>query len=884
LRRRNRLQVEQRRMTLAPGTRFGSFEITGLAGAGGMGEVYRASDPTLGREVALKVLPEAQRVDPQALARFEREARLLASLNHPNIATLHGLATSGSTQALVMELVEGETLKERIARTSRGRGLGLHDALEIATQIAAALDAAHEDRVVHRDLKPSNIKVRADGTVKVLDFGIAKALAKDSSGHSGETVTHMPGAIVGTPSYMSPEQASGAEVDRRTDIWAFGCVLYEMLTGQRAFDGDTDSRTFARIIEREPDWSLLPADVPTRIRTLLMQCLEKDPRKRRRDAGDLRLELERLKSEPQLEAAAPAERSARRAPWWLAGAATLVALAAIGAAYLRPPAHEAPAPEMRLQIVTPPTLAPEQFALSPDGRYLVFAASESPKSTTQRLYLRSLDSTEAHPIAGTEGARLPFWSPDSRSIGFYAPTERLSRVDIDGGRPQPLALAPSGLGAAWSPNGTILFSPDTLTPLFSVPASGGETKEVTHLVPEHQRNHRVPSFLPDGRQFLFYAQGDPATSGVYLGSLDGTEPKRILATDKPAVFIAPDQVVYVQDGALVARRFDAARAELTGPLRTLASPSGDGKLGIAGFSASTNGVIAYRTAGESQGLMTTWFDASGKVLRAGPDLNGPALSPDERFIAYDLTTANNRDVWILDLARGGVTRFTTDPAVDGYPMWSPDGQYLIFESDRNGTFDLWIAPVSRVGEERLFLGTDSQEIPIGWSTTGYVLYRRSDANYQSSDLLAVSASDPDRKPIVIAGTPFEERMGSFSPDGKWVAYDTDRSGRSEVVVQAFPEPNDEFPISTDGGLAPLWSTDGSEIYFVAPDGAMMSARVKTQGSTFAAEKPVALFAARVGLQTFNQQYDVTRDRRFVVDSYQIDENPPPITVLLNWKP
>jgi serine/threonine protein kinase len=869
-------------MALTPGTRLGIYEITGQLGAGGMGEVYRAKDTKLGREVAIKVLPELFDTDSSRIARFEQEAKTLAALNHANIAQIHGLERLDGTTAIVMELVEGDTLEERIARAPRGRGLALKDALEIAVQIAAALDGAHERGVVHRDLKPANIKVRADGTVKVLDFGIAKALSTDSAERAGGTVTRVEGALVGTPSYMSPEQASGGTVDRRTDIWAFGCVLFEMLTGQRTFDGETNSRILARVIEREPDWSHLSADVPAQIRLLLRQCLEKDMRKRRRDAGDLRLDLERARTEPRVETVA-ADRSSKYA--WIAGAAS-IGVIAIGAALYWP--REAPAPpEARLEISTPPTLAPLHFALSPDGRSIVFVASVSATDNSQRLYLRSLDSTEATPIVGTEGARYPFWSPDSRSIGFFA-AERLFRIDVAGGRPQALAPAPNAVGGTWNASGTILFVPHTVSPVLKVPADGGEHTEATALDATGPRpgnkNHRLPSFFPNGRQFSFYVVGEPEESGIYLGSLDGDAPKRLAAADSAAVVVAEDHIAFVQQGALVIRRLDAERGELTGQPLTLAAPFSADAFGYFGFSASANGILAYRTSGPRQSE-SIWFDAAGSVLAVESPMNGPDLSPDERYLAYDDTEDGNRDVWIVDRERGGTTRFTTDAAVDGYPVWSPDGEQLVFESERNGTFDLWIAPVNRATDEVLLLGTPDNEIPLDWSGDGrYLLYRNSDADYRSSDVRALPMSGDDRTPIAVADSPFEERMAVFSPDGRWVAYDSDRSGRFEIMVRAFPELGEEFPVSTDGGIAPQWSADGAKIYFGAPDGTMMAAQVATTSAGFEAARPVPRFATRIGLQAFNQQYAVTKDERFLVYSIRADAAPTPITLVLNWKP
>ena len=603
------------------GTRIGVYDVVAKIGEGGMGAVYRATDTSLSRQVAVKVLPDAFASDAERLARFEREAKTLASLNHPHIAAIYGFEKSGGMHALVMELVEGDDLSVRIAAAHRlsptAHGLPLDEALPIARQIAEALEAAHEQGIIHRDLKPANIKVRSDGTVKVLDFGLAKAL--DPGGGAGQagragaeagvyrpdrpdrpglpgltspTITSPAmltgaGMILGTAAYMSPEQAKGRAVDRRADVWAFGVVLFEMLTGTRAFEGEGISETLARVLEREPDWSRLPSTLSPALRTYLVRCLEKDPRQRIRDIGDVRLALEGAFETAASQATPPTTASSRgRWPWMAAFAVVAALIAALAVPALRhlretPPP---PPPEMRLEITTPATDAPLQFALSPDGRSLVFVASGDGAS---RLWLRPLDQGEARPLAGTEGGTAPFWSPDSRSIGFFA-AAKLLRLDTAGGAPQVLAnTSGTGLGGSWSANGTILFAQQsTGSPLSRVATAGGDAVAVTRLDPPRQASHRYPQFLPDGRHFLFYAAGTPDAAGIYLGSLDGGAPTRLTAADSGGAFLPPNQVVFVRQGTLVARRLDLARGALIGEFATLADRVGVETNSRGGFAVS----------------------------------------------------------------------------------------------------------------------------------------------------------------------------------------------------------------------------------------------------------------------------------------------------------
>jgi serine/threonine protein kinase/Tol biopolymer transport system component len=859
------------------GRRLAHYEITAHLGSGGMGDVYQATDSKLDRTVALKFLPQAFAGDPDRSARFAREAKALAALNHPNIAAIHGLDDGEGERFLVMEFVPGSTLADLIGR----RPLPLDEALGIARQIAEALEAAHDKGVVHRDLKPANVKITPEGQVKVLDFGLAKLAGGDAE-ETGRALSNSPtlsapmtraGVVLGTAAYMSPEQAKGRSVDRRADLFAFGCVLYEMLAGRPAFEGESAADILSYVLQRDPDWTRLPSTVPPAVRQLLRLCLEKDPRKRRQSAGDVRIDLEHALSEPSAVVPAPAVRRSRVARLaWIGGSLIAIAALAIPAAIHW---RERPPREMQLQIVTPATQQPLSFALSPDGRYIVFVAWGSTAGDPDRLYLRPLDTTEGTLLPHTEGARLPFWSPDSRSVGFFA-SERLHRIDIAGGPAQPLASASNPRGGSWGTDGTILFAPNTVSPLFRVPASGGTAVAATTLDAPRQTSHSQPWFLPDGRHVLFHgASSDPDVSGLYLGSFDGQPPKRLIAATQGA-FLAPDALVFVQQEELVARRFDPARGVLSGDAVTLATS-------VGAFSVSSTGIIAHRAAGGAQ-LPTTWFDRTGAAQNSlGVWFNGPELSPDGRRLTGDRTIDANRDVWVVDLARGGFTRLTTHPAIDGYPVWSPVDEQIAFLSNRNGTIDMWIKPSNLPDEATLLLPGPDSEWPLHWSKDGrYLLYQRSDLK-DRWDLWALPMTGTDRTPFAVASTSFLERLGEFSPDGRWIAYETNESGRPEIVVQAFPEARERIPVSTAGGTAPRWSADGREIYFVAPDGMIMAVPVESKGSTMQLGAPVALFPTRITFQTFKFQYAVSSDGRFLVNN-AAEIPAQPITVILNAKP
>jgi Tol biopolymer transport system component len=854
-----------------------------------MGEVYRARDRKLDRDVAIKVLPDTLAHDAERLARFEREAKTLAALNHPHIAHIHGFEDSTGMPALVMELVEGPTLADRLGKGA----LTLDETLSIAKQIVEALEAAHDQGIVHRDLKPANIKVRSDGMVKVLDFGLAKAL--DTTTTSNANVTQSPtittpammtrvGMILGTAAYMSPEQAKGRSADKRSDVWAFGCVLYEMLTGKRAFGGSDVSDTLAAILRSEPSWNALPANVPPSIHRLLRLCLEKDMNRRRQSAADVRIDIEQIIEEQDAPVGVgrPWRPFSTTTLACLVAAASLLSAAVLAAIHLREAPAAAPR-EMRVDINTP--AMPLAFVLSPDGRYLVFVASgDGP----QRLWLRPLDKTDAQPLPGTEGADYPFWSPDSRSVGFFA-AGRIRRVDIAGGQPQDIAQAIEG-GAAWNADGTIVFIPSPGSPLSRVSVSGGQPVAVTRLDPPRQIAHRWPHFLPDGRHFLFTVAGPPDVTGTYLGSLDGGEPKRLTTNHWGSEYLPPGFFVTVRQGALVAQKLDLARWELVGDPMTLAYSVDYAPGFFEGFSVSANGLVAYRASGARQQLM--WFDRTGRSLGAAgePDtsfINYPELSPDNRTVVVQRAVQANIDAWLMDTVRGGWSRITFDAMNDVYPLWSTDGTRIVFSSNRKGAFNLYQKLSNGVGAEELLRETPNFKYPQDWSSDGrFLLYSENDPK-TGSDLWVLDMTGTERKARAFVNTPFDEMMGKFSPDGRWVAYETNESGRSEIVVTSFPDASGHWQVSTAGGKQPRWRADGKELYFMAMDGKLMAVPVSSAGSAFDAGAAVPLFQVQIvstSAAAHKPQYAVARDGRFLINQPVKEATATPITLLMNWNP
>ena len=889
-------------MGLAVGKRIGGFEITGLLGSGGMGEVYRARDTKLDREVAIKVLPDAFAQDPERVARFQREAKTLALLSHPNIGGIHGLEEASGITALVLELVEGPTLADRITRGP----LSFDEALPVARQIADALEAAHEQGVIHRDLKPANIKVRDNGTVKVLDFGLAKlAQAPGSEDRASGVVSQSPtitspalmtgvGVLLGTAAYMSPEQAKGREADKRSDIWAFGCVLYEMLAGQRAFPGDDLSETFAAVIKSEPDWAALPVTIPAPARRLVARCLEKDRRRRLADIADARLELDDASNSPTDDAAADTA-PLRRLRWeriaWAACTLFLglVSAFALVVGFRSPPSQ----PELRVDITFPPNTGPASPTISPDGRRIAFVARTDRRS---RVWIHTLDGRPARPLERTDGAqdRL-FWSPDSRSVGFFA-EGKLKRIDFESGAVQTLAdvVAPFSAGGAWNRDGVILFAP-TRGPLFRVPQTGGEVAAVTRVEAPHIR-HVQPQFLPDGRHFLFFSFGDNDLRGVYVGDLKGaTAPQRLLADVDGAVYAASGHLFFARQSALLAQRFDADALRLVGaPWQVTESIRA--QFGVMTFSASETGALVYvsRDVEEIQRRLI-WFDRSGKELQ---QLDGRdpvetstvgALSPDGRRLAVD-----RRDsIWILGTERGGLTRFGTP---DGsFPLWAPRGDRLVFQTRVGRGVNSLSQRALTGGEAELLVATAGPSVPNDWSPDGRLLLYRDSGPQTGFDLWLLPiereassgrvrpAAGQSAKPFT--NTTAGEMNGQFSPDGAAIAYESDESGEWEIYLQPFGRPGAREQISVAGGRYARWRRDGRELYYLAPDGHLMMVPMRpssTEGPRRAAD-PVPLFSVLVAPGSGQRpQFVVTNDgERFLVNAVT-GTAPVDVTMIVNW--
>jgi eukaryotic-like serine/threonine-protein kinase len=913
-------------MSLTPGTRIGSYEVHATLGAGGMGEVYRAHDVKLGRAVALKLLPIAFATDAARLARFQREAQVLASLNHPNIAQIYGLeetsAATGTGQAtgpaLVMELVEGITLADRIAQGP----LELDEALGLARQVAEALDGAHERGIIHRDLKPANVMVTPDGVVKVLDFGLA-AIA-EGAGRQPTDVSNSPtltmaatqaGVILGTAGYMSPEQAAGKPVDRRSDIWSFGVLLWEALTGKRLFDGETVSHTLADVLRAEIPFASLPPTTPPAIRLLLERCLDRDRRSRLRDIGEARIAIERYLAHPA--GSSHSDRSpheitgrwsVRAVVSWSAALVVLAAAAVLTVVYLGE--RDRPANVVRFQILPPPsTTFTNAPVLSPDGRRIAFDAP-GPDGRPM-LWIRSLDVLDAKPLPGTEGAMAgPLWSPDSRSVSFGMSgfPGQLKKVDISGGRPQVLADIGAFREGAWNADGVILFGV-AAKGLMQVPEAGGTPVPVT-LVDASRREvqHAGPAFLPDGRRFLYHRASDiPENRGIFLGSLDVPPEQqsltRLIAADSDPVFVPTDsgggRILFLREGTLYAQAFDGV-SRVSG--EAVAVAESVGSIGSYGwFSVSSTGDLAFRTGGTAGGTSElTWFDRQGTqmgtvgprsdyaLVQVSPDGKKVVTQKSERLSIGAIGSVEGARAWVADVSRGIFGRLNSGEGGEASPAVSPDG-HVAFSTTLKG--DLYWIPDSGVGvAEPLLLNSATVKHPNGFSPDGrFLIFDDHTANRQDLWILPIElpAGGGPRKPIPFVVTSADETFGQFSPNGKWIAYTSDEGGRREVYVQGFaPDRNPatavgKWTISSAGGDKPRWSKDGKELFYIAPDRRLMAVPVKT-GSTFEPGVAVPLFETRP--QGFFP-YAIGDNGRFLINT-RVDVDAlaaSPVTVVLNWQ-
>ena len=872
------------------GTRIGSHEINALLGKGGMGEVYRARDTRLKRDVAIKVLPQEFLQHPERVSRFRREAEVLASLNHPNIATIYDLSEADGNHFLVLEMVEGQSLGDRLALGP----MALDEALAIARDICSALEAAHEKGIVHRDLKPANVMLTSDRRAKVLDFGLAKVFHEQPSSVSlsnSPTITtaSVAGMLLGTAAYMPPEVVKGQEADRTADVWAFGCVLYEMLSGRRAFNGETLAEVLASVIKTEPDWQQLPVNTPSSVRRLLRRCLHKDRGERFQHFGDVRHEIIDVGQTDIVDQRGLGRSSSRRhLALWIAATVVLAILAGvIGRWSGRAPLSRG---EVRLELAAPPTIDAVSIAISPDARKIVFVATSEDRP---RIWLRSLDSITATPLAGTDGGFYPFWSPDSRSIAFFV-DGKLQRLDLDGGLVRTIANAPNPLGGSWNADGTIIFTPNYSGPIYRTSAHGGDAVQLTHTA-EGQSSHRFPQFLPDNRHFLFYVATGADTRGVYIGSLDNPTTTRLVDADGPASYATDGYLLFSRQGKLIAQQFDATNRTVGANAFQIADGVvAFGDANASAVSTSAMGPFIYRSGPSSARRQFIWVDRSGKELkRVGePDADSritASLSPDGRHLGFTRTVNGNTDVWVLDLEGGQLNRMTFDLAADATPIWSPDGSRFVFNSSRGGRYDIYEKSMSGTANEELLLATSQNKAPSDWSPDGRFVLFRSPGATTGFDIWALPL-DGDRKPFPVVQTPYEERDAQFSPDGKWIAYQTTESGRVEVVVQPFARPGRKIQVSTNGGAQVRWRPDGKELFYLSLDNRLMAVpiRASSDGQSVDAGTPVVLFpATRLGAPAQSvqmQQYVVSPDgQRFLLNTV-LDDILSPIVVVLNWNP
>jgi Tol biopolymer transport system component len=888
-------------MTIETGAKLGRYEIRSKLGAGGMGEVYRARDSQLGRDVAIKVLPASFSVDQDRLRRFEQEACAASALNHPNILVVHDIAADDGTPYVVSELLEGETLRKRIG----GTPLGQRRAVEYALQIANGLAAAHEKGIIHRDLKPDNVFVTNDGRVKILDFGLAKLTQLDGNQSQTDVPTRRvdtdPGVVMGTVGYMSPEQLKGRAVDQRSDIFSFGAILYEMLSGRRAFHGESAAETMSAILKEDPpELSDTNRSVSPALERLVNHCLEKNPEARFHSARDVAFALEALSgSSAVANETTTAQSFVRPAfrqwlPWALATIGLLIAGVTLAWTYFRRERTDArPIEAMRFIIPTPEKASiPGLPTISPDGRYVVLRVNTD--DGKELLWMRALGSFEARPLVGTDGGFQPFWSSDSRAVGFFA-KGKLKWIDVSGGSVQTVCDAPSNYSGAWSHDGTIIFSRGVASGLYRVPATGGTPIQLTTVdASRNEIEHIWPYFLPDGRHFLFLARNvQPENSGIYVGTTDSKETTRLLQAHSSMAYASPGYLLFVRESSLMAQGFDADTLQLNGDAFPVAEHTVRNSIsGRAMFSVSENGVLVFRAGAGIINNQLVWFGRSGKqlsVLTPPGSYNAPALSPDEKKVAVsrlDLQTGTPSDIWLIDLERGSQIRLTTDPTSDLFPSWSPNGDHVTFVSTRNGVTSIYQRLSNGASPEEPLVSSAELKFNPQWAPDGQsIIYAQLNPK-TNVDLYLLSLSG-EKKSTSWLQTNFIEAQARFSPNGRWIAYISNETEQFEVYVDSFPATGAKVVISIGGGSQPQWRADGRELYYYAPDRKLMAVEVNGDGPTFKVGEARPLFEIRVASidQSFpgNGYYTVTHDgKRFLVSSLPEAPERQQINVIVNW--
>lgn len=872
---------------------FATYTVLRSLGHGGMGDVFLAEEARLGRLVALKILPASLTGNSESALRFHQEARAASAISHPNVAHIYEFGQVEDRYYLAMEYVEGKTLRELLEE----KAIDSHQALDIALQVGQALQAAHQSGVVHRDIKPENIMLRRDGYVKVLDFGLAKITNRNGwqSETDGKWVSPLdttPGVIMGTPAYMSPEQVRGQAIDHRTDIFSFGSIFYEMLTGKRAFRGESSVETMNAILKEDPpELSEINGNINPSTSRIVRRCLEKNPEDRFQSANDLAFALEVLSGSTETSGQMVAPRvpvktkNLERVIW-----VVLVGILFVGLAFLYFWRLQAKTYAVRFSVSLPEkTSRITSLSISPDGRRIAFIATIDGKVL---IWLRAVDSLTAQPLAGTDTALNLFWSPDSRFIAFFA-DGKLKKVEATGGLIETLCDAPYGRGGTWNRNGTIVFSPQAFAGLYRVSASGGVPTQITTLDQTAAENsHRWPHFLPDGHHFVFFVRSEKAEkSGICVASLDSNDRTFLLPSESSAAYSSPGYLLFLREKTLMAQRFDDVRLKVTGEPFSVAEDIGyarnlNEQQGY--FSVSENGVLAY-SEGSKDDRCYAWFDRAGKelgTLALAGDVRDMALSPDGKRVAVQFidnkNNSANEDIWLIDLERNIASRFTFGTAADDFPVWSPDGHRLAFNSFRVGQADIYQSPYNGAGNEELLLRSDTNKNPTDWSSDGRFILYENITSKTKCDLWVLPLFG-DRKPFPFLVTDFNQSQAHWSPDGRWIAYVSDESGLNEVYVRNFPITGEKLLVSSGGGgMQPIWRRDGKELFYIAPNGRLMAVEIRA-GPTLEATVPRVLFETRVDNYPASNRYAVSADgRRFLINSPTEQAAPKPITVVLDW--